>query len=300
MDLVIMAAGIGSRFGGLKQLQPIDDNNNFIIDYSIYDAIRVGFDHVVFIIKKEFYDEFKETIGNRIAKYIDVDYVFQGNDVAVGDYKIPEDRIRPLGTGHAILCAKPYIKSDFAVINADDFYGFDAYKVASEFLKTNKDQDKYALVGYEAINTTGKSGTVKRGVCSYEDGILTGIVESVIEKKDDKLFATPITHENAIGEYIEDDKLVSMNLFAFTKKFLNYLQDYFNEFLEANKNDLSTCEFFLPTAVSNLIKVGKSKVSILSTSAKWYGITYKEDLEEFKLAIQNMINEGKYPEHLYE
>lgn len=299
MDLVIMAAGIGSRFGGLKQLQPIDDNNNFIIDYSIYDAIRVGFDHVVFIIKKEFYDEFKETIGNRIAKYIDVDYVFQGNDVAVGDYKIPEDRIRPLGTGHAILCAKPYIKSDFAVINADDFYGFDAYKVASEFLKTNKDQDKYALAGYEAINTTGKSGTVKRGVCSYEDGILTGIVESVIEKKDDKLFATPITHENAIGEYIEDDKLVSMNLFAFTKKFLNYLQDYFNEFLEANKNDLSTCEFFLPTAVSNLIKAGKSKVSILSTSAKWYGITYKEDLIEVKDAVKDMVNNGIYKDNLW-
>lgn len=299
MDLVIMAAGIGSRFGGLKQLQPIDENNNFIIDYSIYDAIRVGFDHVIFIIKEELYDEFKKTIGNRIEKFVKVDYVFQDATNVSKEYKIPSNRVKPLGTGHAILCAKPKITGDFAVINADDFYGADAYKVASEFLKTNKDQDKYALVAYEAINTTGRSGTVKRGVCSCEDGILTGIVESVIEKKDGKLFATPITHENAIGEYIEDNKLVSMNLFAFTKKFLNYLQDCFNDFLETNKKDLSTCEFFLPTAVSNLIKAGKSKVSVLSTSAKWYGITYKEDLAEVKDAIKDMVEKGIYKNNLW-
>lgn len=299
MDLVIMAAGIGSRFGGLKQLQPIDDNNNFIIDYSIYDAIKVGFDHVIFIIKEELYEDFKLTIGNRIEKYVKVDYVFQDNKNVPKSFSIPLERAKPLGTGHAIMCAKPKITGDFAVINADDFYGRNAFMVAANFLKENKDENKYALIGYKAINTIGDSGTVKRGVCTANGKTLLDITESVIEKKEDgTLFATPM-NKNKKPQAIENGQLVSMNLFAFTKKFLDYLEDYFVEFLEENKDDLSTCEFFLPTVVSNLIKEGKSTVDVLSTTAMWYGITYKSDLEVVKKAVQKMVDDKTYKKDLW-
>ena len=299
MDLVIMAAGIGSRFGGLKQLQPIDDNNNFIIDYSIYDAIKVGFDHVIFIIKEELYEDFKLTIGNRIEEYVKVDYVFQDNKNVPKSFSIPIDRAKPLGTGHAIMCAKPKITGDFAVINADDFYGRNAFMVAANFLKENKDENKYALIGYKAINTIGDSGTVKRGVCTVNGKTLLDITESVIEKKEDgTLFATPM-NKSKKPQAIENDQLVSMNLFAFTRKFLDYLEDYFVEFLEENKDDLSTCEFFLPTVVSNLIKEGKSTVDVLSTTAMWYGITYKSDLEVVKKAVQKMVDDKTYKKDLW-
>ena len=295
MDLVIMAAGIGSRFGGLKQLQPIDDNNNFIIDYSIYDAIRVGFDHVVFIIKKEFYDEFKETIGNRIAKYIDVDYVFQGNDVAVGDYKIPEDRIRPLGTGHAILCAKPYIKSDFAVINADDFYGSDAFKVAKEFLESKRD-NKYATIGYKAKNTMTENGSVKRGVIKEEDNNLKSIIESKLEYKDGKIIASPL--DGSTSFEVSEDALVSMNMLTFDLSIFDFIKERMDIFFKENENNLDTCEFLIPTELNYAIEQGK-EVKVLSTNATWQGVTYKEDTPKVKEAIKKLVLDNEYPNDLW-
>lgn len=298
MDLVIMAAGIGSRFGGLKQLEPIDENNNFIIDYSIFDAIRAGFNHIVFIIKKEHFEDFKNTIGNRIEKYVDVDYVFQDTSNIPSNYNIPETRIKPFGTGHAILCAKNYIRSDFAVINADDFYGKDAYKVAAEFLKINKNPSIYALITYQASNTLSENGSVKRGICECENGYLKNIIESSIEENNNKLIATALELQKVTE--ISKTTPVSMNLFAFSKDFLNYLDDLFLEFLNLNKNDLSCCEFFLPTAVAELINKQLVKVKILSTNSKWYGITYKPDLDIVKSAIKTMIINKDYPNNLWQ
>ena len=300
MDLVIMAAGLGSRFGGLKQLEPVDENNNFIIDYSVFDAIRAGFDHIVFVIKEEMYDLFRQTIGKRLEPFISIDYAFQNFDNIPSIYKIPNSRNKPFGTGHAILCAKNKIKSDFAVINADDFYGQDSFKIAFNFLKINSNQDNYALIAYKAINTINNSGTVKRGICYHEQNNLKKIIESTIEILDDgTLYATPII-SNEKGNKINNDQLVSMNLFAFSKKFLTYLENYFMEFLESNKNDLSSCEFFLPSVVSNLLESNQASASILSTNSKWFGITYKEDLLEVKSAIKNMKNNSIYPENLWD
>lgn len=300
MDLVIMAAGIGSRFGGLKQLQSIDKNNNFIIDYSIHDAIKVGFDHVVFIIKEELYEDFKLTIGNRIEKFVKVDYVFQDNKNVPDIFSIPKTRQKPLGTGHAILCAKSKIKSDFAVINADDFYGNDAIKVAGEFLKNNKDESRYALIGYDAINVIGNTEKAKRGVCKTEGNTLVNIIESIIEKRQDgSLFSTPIDESEGEGKQIQNDKCVSMNLFVFTKKFLDYLEDDFFDFLEKNKENLETCEFGLPTVVTNLITRKEVVVDVLSTSSQWYGLTYKTDVDVVESAIIDMVGKGIYKDNLW-
>lgn len=299
MDLVIMAAGMGSRFGGLKQLQAIDDDNNFIIDYTIFDAIKVGFDHIVFIIKEEHFDDFKKTVGSRIEKYIDVDYAFQKNDNIPATYNIPQDRVKPFGTGHAVLCAKDYIRGDFAVVNADDFYGRDALMVAYNFLKENNTSNEYALIGYKAINTIADSGSVKRGVCIADNGYLQGLDESVIEKSDTGLVAKSLVDEAKPAYNISDDQLVSMNLFAFKKEFLNHLQSYFIEFLDSNIADLKTCEYFLPTVVSLLIECGKAKTKMLSTTSKWFGMTYKGDLDMVKGKIIEMKQRGEYPANLW-
>ena len=227
MTLVIMAAGMGSRFGGLKQIEPIDEYGNFIIDYSIYDAIKVGFTKVVFIIKKENYDIFRETVGARVEKYIDVEYVFQELDVLPEGYSVPEGRVKPWGTGHAILCCKDTVKENFAIINSDDFYGRDAFRVIAEFLKNNNEKSevaKYAMAGYMVKNTLTENGSVKRGVCQAKDGYLTKLVESSIEKKDGKLIATPL--EGGSDYLVSGDDLVSMNMFGFTPSIYEYVWLY--------------------------------------------------------------------------
>ena len=300
MELVIMAAGMGSRFGGLKQLEPIDDNGNFIIDYSIFDAIRCGFDKVVFIIKKENYEAFRDTVGKRVENKIETVYVFQDNSNVPDGYKIPEERVKPLGTGHAILCTKNEINSPFAVINADDFYGYKAFKSAADFLKNNTNDDKYALVGYKAINTFCNAGSVKRGVCYSENNNLTEIIESSLTKNEDgSITATPIDgiHTESFG--IEANRIVSMNLFAFTPKFMSYLDDYFVDFLNTNKDNLGSAEFFLPTVVTNLIKENKVEVNVIGTDAVWYGMTYKEDKQVVKDSIKEEVKQGVYPESLW-
>ena len=300
MELVIMAAGLGSRFGGLKQLEPVDKNGNFIIDYSIFDAIRCGFKKVIFVIKEENKDAFKETIGSRIEKLIDTEYVFQNTDNIPEKYNIPSDRTKPFGTGHAVLCAKPKITSSFAVINADDFYGYDAFKVLADFLKEDTVENKYSIVGYHAINTMAKSGSVKRGICGIENGELLTITESSISRTENgTLSAHAIDGSDDTEHFIEDDTIVSMNMFGFKKGFADYLEEYFAEFLEANKEDLSKCEYFLPTVVSTLIKENKATVDVLDTSARWYGITYKEDKQDVCDAIETFVKNGEYPENLW-
>ena len=294
MTLVIMAAGMGSRFGGLKQIEPVGPNGEFIIDYSIYDAKRCGFDKVIFIIKKENYEIFKETIGKRVDKYIDVEYVFQTNDNV--NVELPKERVKPLGTGHAILCCKDKIKENFAIINADDFYGYDAYKTISNFLKNNDDLDTYAMVGYKAINTITNNGSVKRGVCEIKDNKLTELIESSINYNGDKLIASALETDDVFE--IEKDQIVSMNMFGFTPKIFEYLENKFDYFL--NNSDLLKAEYLIPSVVDELIKEKKVNVSVLSTNSKWYGVTYKEDKELLCNEINRMIENKEYPKNLWD
>lgn len=292
--LVIMAAGMGSRYGGLKQIESFGPNGELITDYSIYDAKRVGFDKVVFIIKEENYELFKEKIGDRVSKYIKVEYAFQKLDDVLEGYSIPSDRVKPLGTAHAIYSARNLIDSDFAVINADDFYGYDAFRVLSEALD-NASYNEYVMVAYKVCNTITLNGSVKRGVCEVEDGYLKGIDESVIEVVDDKIRKTSmITGDVSI---IDKDTLVSMNLFGFKRDFINYIVSDFKDFLD--NSDLSSDEFFLPSVVFNCIKRGDCKVKVYSTDEKTYGVTYKEDKDDVVKGIENKIKDEVYPEKLW-
>ena len=299
MTLVIMAAGMGSRFGGLKQVEPVGPNGEFILDYSIYDAIKAGYKKVVFIIKEENYDLFRETIGKRIESKIDVSYAFQKIEDVPEGVNIPASRVKPWGTSHAILSAKKYVNEPFTVINADDFYGFDPYKKMKEFFDNNNDQNKYAMIGYKTINTMSLNGSVKRGVCTEDDeGYLTKLVESSIEKVENKIIATPLEDEEAKFE-IKEDTLVSMNFFGFNTSIFDYLEDEMKDFFEKHKNDLEKCEFLIPNSVFKRIDENKVSVKVLDTDEKWYGVTYKEDKKDLVSAINKMIEEEKYPKNLW-
>ncbi len=299
MELIIMAGGLGSRFGGLKQLEPIDSNGNFIIDYSIFDAIRCGFDKVTFIIKKENLEAFRETIGRRIEEKIQTNYIFQDNSNVPTKYIVPESRTKPLGTGHAVLCTKNSVYSNFAVINADDFYGYEAFALMAEFLKSNNQKNHYAMIGYKAINTISENGSVKRGVCEIKNENLKSITESSIEKRDGNLFAKPVSDANASEQKILDDQIVSMNFFGFTLDFLEELESHFFDFLEDNRNNLESVEFFLPSVVSDLINKSKATTKVIPTNASWYGLTYREDKQIIEKAISKMIADKIYPENLW-
>lgn len=297
MTLVIMAAGMGSRFGGLKQIEPVGRNGEFILDFSIYDALKNGFNKVVFIIKEENYDIFRETIGKRIEDKIEVEYVFQKNDNLPKNANVPETRIKPLGTGHAILCCKDVVKEHFMIINADDFYGEDAYKVASVFLKENHDENEFAMIGYQVGNTTSENGAVKRGVCCGENGYLTDIIESSVLKENDYYLAQPLDGEETIK--VKSDDLVSMNMLIFTPKIFEYLDEKFVEFFEKNKTTMEKAEFLIPEVLRELIKEQKVTVKILPTNAVWKGITYREDKEDLVNSLDNMIDNNVYPEKLW-
>ncbi len=288
LTLVIMAAGMGSRFGGLKQIEPIGPNGEFIIDYDIYDAKCAGFNKVVFVIKKENYEIFKDTIGKRIEKYIKVEYAFQENN-------INKERTKPWGTGHAILSSKNYVNENFVVINADDYYGRDAFLVASDFIK-EKEGNNFATVCYHAGNTITKNGSVKRGVVIEKEGKLEKLIESVIEEKNNTFTATPLNGTPSFN--IEPTTLVSMNLLCFTPNIFDILEEDFNTFLDKNKDSL-TEEFLIPDVLFNSIKKGTSDVKVLETTSKWYGVTYKEDKEEVVNAINNMIDNNIYPKDLW-
>ena len=296
LTLLIMAAGMGSRFGGLKQIEPFGPNGEFIIDYSIYDAIKAGFNKVVFIIKEENYDIFRETVGKRIEDKVKVEYVFQKLENIPDGYHLPESRVKPLGTGHAILASKNVINEPFAVINSDDFYGRDAFLVVANFLKSTS-SNSYGLVGYQVKNTLTENGSVKRGVCSSNNGYLTGIIESSIENKDGVIIASPLDGRDSFT--MNSNDLVSMNMLGFTPTLYSYLEKKLVEFLDKNRNDLSSCEFLIPDVLTDAINESYATVSVLSTTAKWEGVTYKEDKDGVVKAIRKLIDEGVYPEDLW-
>lgn len=296
LTLVIMAAGMGSRFGGLKQIEPVGPNNEFIIDYSIYDAKLAGFNKVVFVIKKENYEIFKETIGKRIEDKIEVSYAFQELDNIPNKYNVPEGRVKPWGTAHAILCCKDIVKGPFAVINSDDFYGQSSYKVLADFLKNKVNENHYAMVGYKVSNTLTENGSVKRGICETSNNYLTKIIESNVERINNEIICTPLDGTKPF--IVDNDKTVSMNMFGFTSDIFKYLETDFSKFLDKNISNI-TSEYLIPEVIFNMIKENKIKMEVLKTDSKWYGVTYKKDKDEVVNAINEMIQEKIYKNNLW-
>ncbi len=300
--LVIMAAGMGSRYGGLKQIDPIDSQGNLIIDFSIYDAVRAGFKKIIFIIKREMEEDFKQRIGNRIADQAEVAYVYQELSCLPEGFAVPEGRKKPWGTGHAILSCRDIIQGPFAVINADDYYGRQAFSMIYDTLVSTEDSEKfqYSMVGYLLKNTLTEHGHVARGVCSVDgDGRLKGIVERVhIEKQGNRAVYTE--DEGKTWEELPDSSIVSMNLWGFHKSILPVLEEKFTDFLQTRAvlNPLKA-EYFLPSVVGELIDEEKAEVRVLKSQDKWYGVTYKEDKEAVMGAIQNLKDIGIYPEKLW-
>ncbi len=301
--LVIMAAGMGSRYGGLKQIDPIDEHGCKIIDYSIFDAIQAGFEKVVFIIKKAIEEEFRQQIGDRIKEQIPVEYVYQELDKLPEGTAVPEGRQKPWGTGHAILCCREVVHGPFAVINADDFYGRSAYEKMFQFLceKQESSRQHYAMVGYKLYNTLTENGHVARGVCAIDqEGGLKEITEhTCIEKHKDTAEYTEDGGKtwNPLGE----NTVVSMNLWGFTEGIFDELEQSFSVFLktEARENPAKS-EFFLPFVVDRMIRENKAQVTVLKSGDKWYGVTYKEDKEVIVNAVRQMRRQGIYPECLWE
>ena len=300
MELVILAAGMGSRFGGLKQIEPIDEFNNFIIDYSIYDAIEAGFDRVVIIINRAMYDTFVDTIGRRISDKIKVEYVFQEmDDLACQIKKV--DRKKPWGTAHALYAARNAIKDDFVIINSDDYYGKESYKIAYDYLLgiNHKEEGKYANVAFRAKNTLTDNGAVKRGVCFTDSkNELIQLIESSIEKKEDSIIATPLD-SNMSKMCIQENTLVSMNMFVFTKDILGHLKHEFEAFLKDDNVDLSKDEFLLPDVVSKLIEKRIATVKVLETPSIWYGVTYLQDKVKVVESIKCQVDLGNYKKGLW-
>lgn len=298
ITLVILAAGMGSRFGGLKQIAPLGPNGEFIIDYSVYDAIKAGFTKIVFLIKEENYDLFKETIGSRVEPHINVEYCFQKNDNVPAGYEIPQERVKPLGTAHAILCCKDKVHEPFMTINADDFYGRDAFVKGAEFLKNTKDNE-YGLVGYLVKNTLTENGAVKRGVCKIENCLLQEITESSIERiENSKIMATPLSGDEPFE--VEENDTVSMNMLLFTPSIFKYLEEKFVEFLEKNKDDMTKCEYLIPDVIFEAIEENYATTKVLPTTATWYGVTYKEDADDVKKSLAKLVEENEYPNDLWE
>ena len=297
-ELVIMAAGMGSRYGGLKQIDSVDDYGHIIIDYSIYDAIRAGFRDITFIIKHEIEADFREIMDKHLlGKNVNVKYVFQELDRLPEGYSVPDGRTKPWGTAHALMCCLGTVDAPFAVINADDYYGAHAFEKIYNFLKNVDESDgkyHYAMVGYYIENTVTEQGTVSRGVCAHKDGMLTEIVERTkIATEGGRIYFTEGESETELAP----DTLVSMNLWGLTPSYLRECYERFSRFLDENldKNPMK-CEFFLPTVISELITEGKADVRVLDNSDKWYGVTYKEDKVAVVDAFRKFKEEGIYPE----
>lgn len=301
--LVIMAAGMGSRYGGLKQIDPIDEEGHIIMDFSMFDAKRAGFEKVIFIIKKENEEDFKAAVGDRMAEYMDVSYAFQELSNIPEGYEVPEGRVKPWGTAHAVLSCIDQIDGPFAVINADDYYGVEAFKLIYDYLESHPDDDKYryTMVGYYLGNTVTDNGHVARGICTMdENGRLVKIEERTqIEKRDGGIAFTEDGGETWTN--VSEKAVVSMNMWGFTKSILTELEARFVPFLEANLpvNPVK-CEYFLPFVVDELLKENRAEVTVLNTPDRWYGVTYKEDKQMVMDAIQGMKDAGIYPEKLWE
>ncbi|MBP3493053.1 MAG: NTP transferase domain-containing protein [Oscillospiraceae bacterium] len=296
--LVIMAAGMGSRFGGPKQVTPVDEQGHIIIDFSLFDAYRAGFRRVAFIVNPKMEEAFRERLGDHIEKYFDVTYIHQTLDRLPEGYTVPENRVKPWGTGHAIACCKGFVDGPFAVINADDFYGPTAFSTVYDYLVSNTDESAYAMVGYRLRNTVTEHGSVARGVCEVENGKLTAITErtKIFKKGNDATF----TEDGETFTDISGDTLVSMNLWGFSQKMLHELWARFPAFLDKNLPiNSEKCEYFLPFVVDEQISEGTACVNVLPCEETWYGVTYREDLESVCAAIARMKAEGIYEEELW-
>lgn len=300
--LVIMAAGMGSRYGGLKQIDPVDEQGHIIMDFSIYDAYRAGFEKVIFIIKRENEKDFREAVGDRIARVMEVEYVFQELGRLPEGFRVPEGRVKPWGTAHAVLCCYDRIAGPFAVINADDYYGKEAFQKIYDYLDSHEDDEKYryAMVGYHLENTVTDSGYVSRGVCSTSStGELTGICERTrIEKRDGG-----VAYSEDGGQTwtpVPGNTLVSMNMWGFTRSILEEIREGFPVFLEkGRKENPMKCEYYLPEVVSRLLEEEKATVAVLESADKWYGVTYREDKPAVMAAVRDMKERGLYPEYLW-
>lgn len=294
MVLVVMAAGLGSRFGGQKQTQVVDCDGNFLIDYSIYDAVNVGFSEILFIVSKENYHTIKDTIGKRIEKFVKVSFVFQQFDDLIEEYAALKNRTKPLGTGNAVLCCKKYISSNFAVINADDFYGRHSFKILFNFLKKNKKDNNFAMVSYELEKTISYNGAVKRGIIQEDNGFLKKICECEISVFCKNIKIIPLED---FAFCPKPPIFCSMNLFGFTPKVFDFLEENFELFLK-NAN-LEKDEFYLPSILTKNIENKNCNVFVLKTDEEWVGLTYKEDLNLTRAKIEKLKQEKIYPKHLW-
>lgn len=296
--LVVMAAGMGSRFGGPKQITPVDEDENFIIDYSVYDAIEAGFKKVVFIIREEFENIFKSTIGARLEGKIKVEYAYQKiDDIPVKLERINE-RQKPWGTVQAVLAAKPYVDGDFIIINADDFYGRNAYIEAYNFLENDDKDYNYACIGYEFSKSTVGTETVKRGILDLDGDNVKSIIESSIEQKDGKIIAHPLNGSDDFE--IKENTLVSMNLFAFKHDLFELLDNYFNDFFKQDEDTILKSEALLPECLKDNIQNGTIKIVSKNSNSKWLGMTYREDLEMVSKSLKKMREDGEYPINLWQ
>ena len=281
-----MAAGMGSRFGGLKQMTPVGPRGEVILDFSAYDAIKAGFTKIVFVIKHEIEKDFKAIVGDHISKMVKVEYAFQEVNDLPGGFVCPADRTKPWGTAQAILSCKNIVNEPFAVVNADDYYGKTAFKKMADFLMA--DGDDYAMVGFRLENTLTENGYVSRGICEIEDGVLTKVTERT------KIIDCKFTEDDgATWEQLSPNDVVSMNLWGFKPDLFGYIEDGFKAFL-SEKLNVPKAEYYLPTVVSELIASGEKKVNVLVAEEKWYGVTYKEDKEQVTAALTQMVNDGLY------
>lgn len=297
--LVIMAAGMGSRYGGIKQLEPVGPSGEIIMDYSIYDAISAGFNKIVFIIRRDLEKDFKEVIGDRIGRHVNVEYVFQELDALPREFDTQKGRTKPWGTGQAVLCCKDVVNEPFAVINADDYYGKEAFRIIYDFLNSEaRDLHLYCMAGFVLGNTLSENGTVTRGVCESDDnGWLVDIAEtSGIMKEGSHAIAKGSRGEDII---IDLDSIVSMNMWGFKPSLFGELEKGFEEFLSNLSPDDIKKEYLLPEVVGNLVDSKKVKVKVLKTLEQWFGVTYKEDKNSVVSSIKDLINEGVYPAKLF-
>lgn len=296
LTLLIMAAGMGSRFGGLKQIEPIGPNKEFITDYSIYDAILAGVKKVIFVIKKENLEIFQNTIGKRIEKSISVEYAFQDQTLEVNGKNYTREK--PWGTAHAIYSAKDQIDGNFIIINSDDFYGRDAFLEATKYFNQERKENEFALVGYKVVNTLTENGSVKRGICEVENNYLTQVLESKVERQGKAIIASPLNGEKPFR--VEEDTFVSMNMFLFTPYIFTLIEEGLTTFIEENKQTLETAEYLIPDLIQKKVEENKITMEVLKTTAKWEGVTYQEDKEGVVKAIGEKIKRGEYQENLWQ
>ena len=295
--LLVLAAGMGSRYGGLKQMDPMGPNGETVLDYSVYDAIRAGFGRVVFIIREDFAEAFRQGVGSRFADIIEVDYAFQKLDDLPAGFTVPEGRTKPWGTAHAIRAARHLVEGSFAVINADDFYGSDAYVRAAEFLNAPHDEHAiahYAMIGYPLINTLSDHGDVNRGICTRDaQGLLTSVEEYVKIERD----TDGVVRGNALDgtrKEVCEKSPVSMNFWVFTHCFIGHLETEFTDFLNTFGH-MEKSENYIPTVVDALIRAGKADCAVLDTTSHWFGVTYPDDKQHVVSSIRKLIETGEYP-----